>query len=150
MSKLPEDIKLAVEGLNLLEEKFLSPLRRLKDVVQVCLESETRIAEAQKKFQRIQEEIAEAQRQAHTQAERQASRLKTTTDQLALVQAQWVQEETAYKQKIANAERGFAELESAIALRSNRRDEITSQIETDTKRLEELRERIRRAQTMEP
>ena len=149
MAKLPEDVKLAIEGLQVLEEKFLNPLRRLKDVVLLCVESQNRVAEAEKKFARVQEEIAEAQRQALQQTERSQARLKATTDQLVLTQAQWAKEETAHKQNIADAERRVAELHTDYAVRCQRRDEIAKDIEADTKRLEELRERIRRAQTME-
>ena len=150
MTKLPEDVKLAIVGLQVLEEKFLNPLRRLKDVVLLCVESQNRVAEADKKFARVQEEIAEAQRQALQQVERSQARLKATSDQLSLVQAQWAKEEIAHKQTIADAERRVAELHADYAIRCQRRDQIAKEIEEETKRLEELRERIRRAQTMEP
>lgn len=150
MAKLPEDVKLAVEGLRTLEEKFLNPLRRLQDVVRLCVESENRVEEAEKKFGQVQSKIVELQNLAHQQEERSKSRLKSTLDQLATVQAQWSKAEIEHKQKLADAEERLGELNAEYTTRCQRRDDIAAQIVADMRRLEELRERIRRAQTMEP
>lgn len=150
MGKLPEDVKLAVEGLRLLEEKFLSPLRRLQDVVHLCVESENRVEEAERKFGQVQAKIVEVQNLAQQQEERSKSRLKSTMDQLGNVQAQWAKSETEHKQRLVAMEQQLAQVEADYASRCQRRDQLAQETEEGTKRLHELRERIRRAQTMEP
>jgi chromosome segregation ATPase len=150
MGKLPEDLQLALEGLRLLNEKFIVPLSRLESILRVSAESHVQIAEANKRLERVQGEIAEAQRKALQQEERSQTRLKALGEQLGTLQGKWAQEEQAHKERVDALQETLGQLDGACAARHRERDALAKEMQEETKRLEELRERIRRAQTMEP
>lgn len=150
MSRLPEDLRLALEGLALLKEKFIGPLSRLDQLLRVCVDSHERIADAQQRLKAINTEIEQAQQKGVQQEERQQARLKTLQDHLTALQAKGTQEELIQQQKQAEAQQQFNQSEAACADKRRELAKITEDVQEETRHLEELRVRIRRAQTMEP
>src|SRR3972149_1855722 len=150
MAKLPEDLRTALETLSLLNEKFLSPLSRLPQVLRTCAESYGRIEDATKKLEALQQTIAQEEQKALQQEERGQTRLKALGEQIATLQAKWAEEQHAQEQVREAAQHRVEQVEAECAAKYQQRQALGQETKEETKRLEELRERIRRAQTMEP
>ncbi len=150
MAKLPEDVRVALEGLGLLKEKFLAPLSRLDQVLHTVAESYARVEDAEKQLEKIHAAIAEEQRGAAQEKQRAEDRVKEAGERFAAVQRQWANEEDLHKVKIVAAEKRLSDLGIACQEKSRECDQFQEEITNENKRLTELRERIKRAQTMEP
>jgi len=149
MAKIPEDLRTALETLSLLNEKFLAPLSRLPQALRTCAESYGRIEDANKKLEMLQQAIAQEEQKTLQQEERSQTRLKTLGEQLDTLQVKHAQELEAHEQKRMTAQQLLEQLESECAAKYQKREALGQELKDETKRLEELRERIRKAQTLE-